>query len=60
MSSPGRAVLRPECFDDVRGVLLDESEFPMEDMMYLAATVALFAVALLYTAGCDRLKGRKP
>ena len=32
----------------------------MTDLLYLAATVAFFAVALVYTSGCDRLKGKKP
>jgi len=31
----------------------------MPDILLLVATILLFAVALLYTKGCDRLKVKK-
>ena len=29
----------------------------MTDLLCIAITIALFALSLLYTEGCDRLKG---
>ncbi len=31
----------------------------MADILLFVATILLFAVALLYTSGCDRLKVKK-
>lgn len=31
----------------------------MLDTVFVVSTIAYFAIALLYVAGCDRLKGRR-
>ena len=32
----------------------------MSDVVFALSTIACFAIALLYVAGCARLKGRPP
>jgi hypothetical protein len=59
-AKPFRAGPRPDYNDLAAGVALGvpRKESVMGDLIFVAVTVAFFALAVAYIAGCERIVGR--